>query len=231
LLWSETKRSEIQVYFFSLFFTFFAFCRFFRFFALNFSLLFDLVTFASKRNKAKRNSSLFFRFFRFLNFFSLFFAFFVFFVFFRLIFVSLRFFCLFYLRFRFRFLLFGNEVNHVKSGFSFASKRNEIFASISNFASEAKVRAHLNTDPLMGAKLKSKTHLQNTFFVFLSRFLRVWLQSLKKVVLWLIKKFVEKNLKRCQKTQNFTLISNPLKKLLKNAPNKSYKQNKFDKHE
>jgi hypothetical protein len=32
----------------------------------------------------------------------------------------------------------------------------------------------------MGAKLKSKTHLQNTFFDFLSRFLRVWLQSLKK---------------------------------------------------
>ncbi len=28
--------------------------------------------------------------------------------------------------------------------------------------------------------------------------------------------------------QNFTLISNPLKKLLKNAPKKSYKQNKFD---
>jgi hypothetical protein len=32
-------------------------------------------------------------------------------------------------------------VNHVKSGIFFASKRNEIFASISNFASEAKVRA------------------------------------------------------------------------------------------
>jgi hypothetical protein len=30
----------------------------------------------------------------------------------------------------------------VKSGFFFAFKRNEIFASISNFASEAKVRAH-----------------------------------------------------------------------------------------
>ncbi len=33
-------------------------------------------------------------------------------------------------------------MNHVKSGFFFASKRNKIFASISNFASEAKVRAH-----------------------------------------------------------------------------------------
>ncbi len=33
-------------------------------------------------------------------------------------------------------------MNHVKSGFFFASNRNEIFVSISNFASEAKVRAH-----------------------------------------------------------------------------------------
>ncbi len=39
--------------------------------------------------------------------------------------------------------MFCIEVNHVKSGFFFAS-RNEIFASISNFASEAKVRAHPN---------------------------------------------------------------------------------------
>ncbi len=37
-----------------------------------------------------------------------------------------------------------------------------------------------NKDPLMGAKLKSKTHLLNPFFDFRSRFLRVWLQSLKK---------------------------------------------------
>jgi hypothetical protein len=39
-------------------------------------------------------------------------------------------------------LVFRIEVNHVKSYFFFASKRNEIFASISNFASKAKVRAH-----------------------------------------------------------------------------------------
>ncbi len=83
----------------------------------------------------------------------------------------------------------------------------------------------------MGAKLKSKTHLLNTFFDFLSRFLRIWLQSLKKVLIWHKKKFFLKNRKRCQKTQNFTLISNPLKKLWKNAPKKSYKQNKFDEHE
>ncbi len=34
--------------------------------------------------------------------------------------------------------------------------------------------------PFDGCKLKSKTHLQNKFFDFLSRFLRIWLQSLKK---------------------------------------------------
>ncbi len=95
---SETKRSEIQVYFF-------AFFRFFHFFPLfSLFLLFSLN-------------------FCFASIFSLNF-------------------CLFYLHFRFRFLVFRIEVNHMKSGFFFASKRNEIFSSISNFASEAKVRAH-----------------------------------------------------------------------------------------
>jgi hypothetical protein len=46
--------------------------------------------------------------------------------------------------------VFHIEVNHVKSGIFFASKRNEIFASISNFASEAKVRAH-PIDPIFSA--------------------------------------------------------------------------------
>jgi hypothetical protein len=50
----------------------------------------------------------------------------------------------------------------------------------------------------MGAKFKSKTHLQNTFFDFLIRFLRVWLQSLKKLligpnkIVFFIKKGVQK---------------------------------------
>ena len=51
----------------------------------------------------------------------------------------------------------------------------------------------------MGAKLKSKTHLQNTFFDILSRFLRVWLQSLKKVLIWPKKKIlwkIEKGVKK-----------------------------------
>ncbi len=122
----------------------------FVFFAFNFSLRFDLVIFASKRNKAKWNSSIFFRFFRF---FSLFFAFCRSLSLFSLFSLNFGFtsifplnFRLFYLRFRFSFLVFRIEVNHVKSGFFFASKRNEIFASISNFASEAKVRAHPNGD-------------------------------------------------------------------------------------
>ncbi len=84
------------------------------------------------------NKSIFSLFFTFFRFFSLNFRF-------TSIF-SLNF-RLFYLRFRFRFLVFRIEVNHVKSGFFFASKRNEIFASISNFASEAKVRAHPTLHP------------------------------------------------------------------------------------
>ncbi len=128
---------------------------FFRFFSLifasNFSLRFIWVIFVSKRNKAKRNSSLifhffslifaffaifsFFRFFRFFHFFSFFSSFFHFFSLnFRFASIFSLNFCLFYLRFRFSFLVFRIEVNHVKSGF--------FFASISNFVSEAKVRAH-----------------------------------------------------------------------------------------
>ncbi len=110
-------------------------------------LRFDFVIFASKRNKVKRNSSIFFRFFSF---------FFVFFRFFHFFSLNFRFalifslnFRLYYLCFRFRLLVFRIEVNHVKSGFFFASKRNEIFASISNFASEAKVRAHPTRIPLL----------------------------------------------------------------------------------
>ncbi len=51
----------------------------------------------------------------------------------------------------------------------------------------------------MGAKLKSKTHLQNTFFDFLSRFLRVRLQSLQKVLIWPKKVFCKKIKKRYKK--------------------------------
>jgi ubiquinone biosynthesis protein COQ9 len=53
-----------------------------------------------------------------------------------------------------------------------------------------------NTDPLMGAKLKSKAHLPNTFFDFLSRFKRVWLQSLKKVLIWPLKKKLSEKIEK-----------------------------------
>ncbi len=66
----------------------------------------------------------------------------------------------------------------------------------------------------MGAKLKY-------FFDFLSGYLRVWLQRLKKN---------EYDLKKISWEQIKKGV-NPLKKLLENAPKKSYKQNKFDEHE
>jgi hypothetical protein len=114
--------------FFSLFFAFFCtFLLFFTFFRFKFfaSIRFSNFCFEAKQREAKFKSI--------FSFFSLNFCF-------ALIFSPN--FRLFHLRFRFRFLVFRIEVNHVKSGFFFASKRNKIFASISNFASEAKVRAH-----------------------------------------------------------------------------------------
>ncbi len=89
------KCNSLKKTFFRYFSHFFAFFRFF--FALNFSLCFDLVIFASKRNKAKQNSSIFFRFF------SLFSLFFRFFSLFCLIFVLLRFFHLIFAYFTFVF--------------------------------------------------------------------------------------------------------------------------------
>ena len=80
------------------------------------------------------------------------------------------------------------------------------------------------TDPVMDAKLKSKTHLQNTFFDFLSRFLRVWLKSLKKVLIWHKKILLSKN-------AEFNADFESVEKVVTNVPKKSYKQNKFDEHE
>ncbi len=75
----------------------------------------------------------------------------------------------------------------------------------------------------MDAKLKSKTHLLNTFFARLA-------SKFSKSANMLKIKFVGKNHEWYQKTQNFTLILNPLKKCLKNVPKNSYKQNKFDEY-
>ncbi len=55
----------------------------------------------------------------------------------------------------------------------------------------------------MGAKLKSKTHLQNMFFDFLSRFLRIWLQSLQKGLIWPKKKILGKKSKKISKNAEF----------------------------
>jgi hypothetical protein len=63
----------------------------------------------------------------------------------------------------------------------------------------------------MGAKLKSKTHLQNIFFDLLSRFCAFGFKVLKSATMTQ-QIFLGKNKKRYKKTQNFTLISNALKK-------------------
>jgi hypothetical protein len=140
LLRSKTKRSEIQVYFFTFFHffsQFFAFFHiFFAFFHFKFSLRFDLVIFASKQNKAKRNSSLFFSFFRF---FSLFFAFSRFiFTFFHLIFISLRFFHLIFAYFTF---VFASDF------WCFASKWIKWNQAFFSLPSEAKVKAKVRAHP------------------------------------------------------------------------------------
>ncbi len=149
--WNKAKRNSSLFFcffcffplflFFFVFFAYFCFFGFFLFFsALNFLLRFDLIIFASMRNNVKQNSSLFFCFF------------FAFFAFFRLIFNLLRFFCLIFASFTvpsFSLQIFG--VSHRSESceirFFLASKLNEIFASVSNFTSEA--RAHPSLDLLL----------------------------------------------------------------------------------
>ncbi len=83
----------------------------------------------------------------------------------------------------------------------------------------------------MGAKLKSKTHLLNTFFDFLSRFLRVWRQSLKKILIWPKKKIFFFKSKKVSKNAEFHADFESVEKVVKKCTKKSYKQNKFDEHE
>ncbi len=80
----------------------------------------------------------------------------------------------------------------------------------------------------MGAKLKSKTHLQNRFFDFLSRFLRVWLQSLKKVLIWPKNFFFIFKSKKASKNPEFHADFESVEKVVKKYTKKSYKQHKFD---
>ncbi len=67
----------------------------------------------------------------------------------------------------------------------------------------------------MGAKLKSKTHFLITFFDFLSRFLRVWLQSLKKVLIWPKKFFFFFLIENAEFQVNFESVEKVVKKCTK----------------
>jgi hypothetical protein len=82
----------------------------------------------------------------------------------------------------------------------------------------------------MGAKLKCKTHLLHTFFDFLSRFLRVWLQSLKKNTNMALKKFFWKKSKKVPKNAEFHADFESVEKVVKKCTKERYKQNKFEEH-
>ena len=60
---------------------------------------------------------------------------------------------------------------------------------------------------------------------------KIEIYTFTKYVFLFFSRFFSTKSKKISKTQNFTLISNPLKKLLENAQKKSYKQKKFDEHE
>jgi hypothetical protein len=81
----------------------------------------------------------------------------------------------------------------------------------------------------MDAKLKSKTHLLNTFFDFLCHFLRVWLQSFQKVLIRPQIFFLKKSKKITN--AKFHADFESVEKVVKKCTKKSYKQNKFDEHE
>ncbi len=72
----------------------------------------------------------------------------------------------------------------------------------------------------MGAKLKSKTHLLDTFFDFLSRFLRIWLQSLKKVLIWPKKKYFFEKSEKVSKNAEFHADFESVEKIAKKCTKK-----------
>ncbi len=74
----------------------------------------------------------------------------------------------------------------------------------------------------MGAKLKSKTHLQNRFFWFFEPFFAGMASKFEKRTNMTELNIILKKSKKVSKKAEFTLISNPLKKLFKNALKKSY---------
>jgi hypothetical protein len=73
-----------------------------------------------------------------------------------------------------------------------------------------------NTDPLVGAKLKSKTHLLNTFFDFLSLIARL----ASKVPIWAKKSFFWKKIKNLQKNAEFHADFESVEKVVKKCTKK-----------
>ncbi len=65
----------------------------------------------------------------------------------------------------------------------------------------------------MGAKFKSKTHLLNMFLDFWRRFLYVWLQILKKVLIWPKKCFLVKIKRKVLKKAEFHADVKSIKKV------------------
>jgi hypothetical protein len=76
------------------------------------------------------------------------------------------------------------------------------------------------TDPLMGAKLKSKTNLLNTFFDFLIRFFALASKFEKSTKKNMTKKNFGKKSKKVSKNAEFYADFESFEKVVKNAPKK-----------
>ncbi len=74
--------------------------------------------------------------------------------------------------------------------------------------------------PFDGCKIEIWDAFNKYVFWFFEPFFARLASKFQKMVIWPNKFFLGKNQKRYQKTQNFTLISNPLKKFLKNTQKK-----------
>ncbi len=79
-----------------------------------------------------------------------------------------------------------------------------------------------NTDPLMKAKLKSKTHVLNTFFDFWAVFCAAGFKLFKKVLI-----LIKQSIKKRRISRWFRIRWKSRNKMNK----KSNMQNKYDKHE
>ncbi len=83
-----------------------------------------------------------------------------------------------------------------------------------------------NTDHLIGAKQKSKTHLQNTFFDLFEPFFAHLASKFAKSA-----NMTPQNFKKISKNAEFHADFEFVEKVIKKCTKKSYKQNKFDEHE